>query len=59
MTHSMSALRVFLKTGSGAITADLTVSLGSSIAMDMVVTGVAGRGSLIAANGNARAQVRA
>lgn len=53
MRNTQSALRVFLKHESGIVTVDLSVFLGDSIALAMVVTGVAPRGSRIAANENA------
>lgn len=50
MPLDMYALRVYLKNKAGEVEIDLTVTLGTSLAMDMVVSGVASRGSRIAAN---------
>lgn len=52
MAETKSALRVFLKNEAGAVTVDLMVFLGESIELAMVVSGVAARGALVAANAN-------
>lgn len=52
MAEAKSALRIFLKNQAGVVIADLTVFLGESIELAMVVTGVASRSALVAANSN-------
>jgi len=53
MTETKSALRAFLKNEAGAVVCDLTMFLGESIELAMIVTGVAADCPLDAANGNA------
>ncbi len=50
--EAKSALRIFLKNEAGAVICDLTVFLGDSIELAMIVTGVSSACALAAANEN-------
>ena len=50
--ETKSALRIFLKNEAGAVICDLTVFLGDSIELAMIVTGVSSTCALVAANDN-------